>query len=120
MTILIVDDNDDFRRLVKSLVNEFGDEISECTDGSEAIEFCNKVMPDLILMDIQMKHIDGFTAAKEILAISDKTQIIILTQFDDTTLKMKAKQIGAYDYVIKDNLLQLNQLLENINKSSGE
>lgn len=65
-SILIVEDNDDFRQLLRSFVERKGYESISASDGSEALEILNNTRPALILMDLSMPLIDGFTTARRI------------------------------------------------------
>ena len=62
--ILIVDDNDFIRDLIKSFLVEFGAELFEAANGQEAIEQARSVLPDLILLDLQMPLVSGYDAAE--------------------------------------------------------
>jgi two-component system cell cycle response regulator DivK len=82
-TILIVEDNLNNRSLLKDLLTFYGYEIAVASDGQEGVALARKLMPDLILMDIQMSGMDGKTAT-EILKNDPATsglKIIALTSF---------------------------------------
>jgi len=61
--ILIVEDNENNRSLLMDVLNHHGYEVSTASDGQEGVNFARKLMPDLILMDIQMPGMDGMTAS---------------------------------------------------------
>jgi CheY-like chemotaxis protein len=114
LKILIVDDNAAVRSLLKSLVLPFATEVCECTDGADAPSAYEEQGPDLVLMDIRMKEVDGITAAKRIHAANPAARIVIVTDYDDDALRDAALRAGACGYVLKDNLLDLVRLLEPI------
>lgn len=64
--VLVVDDYEDTRDLIRFLLEMYGYEVSEATNGIEALESVNRQVPDLILMDISMPRMDGLTAARKI------------------------------------------------------
>src|SRR5438477_448455 len=66
MTLLIVDDNREMRQLIKSIVGDNGDEIFECEDGDEVLAAFTTHRPDWILMDVEMKRLDGLKATAEL------------------------------------------------------
>ena len=114
MKFLIVDDNAAVRRLIAEIVLPLADEIRECSDGADALSAYNAKRPDLVLMDIRMKHVDGIEATKRIKVADPSAKIIIVTDYDDEALRQKAMRVGACGYALKDNLLDLVLVLERI------
>ena len=112
MKLLIVEDNARMRKLMKSLVQEFADEIFECSDGSEVLPAYRLHRPDWVLMDIEMTHMDGITASQHLIQSFPSAQIVIVTKYDDDNLRQEARLAGACGYVLKDSLLDLVHLLE--------
>jgi len=82
-TILLVEDNENNRNLLKDILNFHGYQVAMASDGQEALVLAQKLLPDLILMDIQMPNMDGLTACK--ILKSDPTtsalKIVALTSF---------------------------------------
>jgi DNA-binding NarL/FixJ family response regulator len=78
------------------------DIVAQAGDGAEAIELAKAQRPDVILMDIQMPHVNGVEATKAIRSILPTTQIIILTTFDDDEYLLAALRAGACGYLLKD------------------
>lgn len=68
--------------------------------------------PDVVLMDVQMPVVDGFEATKNILDAHPDAKIIMLTDFDDSALREKAKSMGVYSYLLKQNLIELPRVIE--------
>ncbi len=114
MKFLIVDDNAAVRRLIRSIVLPFGNEICECTDGGDAFSAYQAEKPDVVLMDIRMSEVDGIQATKQIRAADPEAKIVIVTDYDDDALRDAAMSAGASGYALKDNLLDLARLLEAI------
>jgi len=111
MKVLIVDDSEDMRRMIKQFITRHVDEFVECDDGGEAFECYRLHHPDLVLMDIKMKGVDGLTATKEILAAYPQARVVIVSQWDTAGLRESARAAGAVDYVSKSNLLPLRRLI---------
>ena len=111
MKLLIVEDNARMRKLIKSLVQEFADEIFECSDGSEVFTAYRLHRPDWVLMDIEMTHMDGFTASQHLIQSFPSAQIVIVTKYDDDNLRQEARLAGACGYVLKEDLLALKGIL---------
>lgn len=111
MNFLIVEDNDNMRRMIKSLVSEFAGEIYECRDGAEALAAYAEHRPDWVLMDIRMGDVDGISATRRLKAAYPDVNIIIVTDYNDAELRRSAREAGARAYVVKENLLDLCQIL---------
>jgi CheY-like chemotaxis protein len=111
MTILIVEDNEPMRDLLKKLVRDLAEDLTECDDGVEALETYQRCHPDWVLMDIKMRGMDGLTATRQIKAAFPKARIIIVTGHDDARLRAAARKAGACGYVHKENLLELRRIL---------
>ncbi len=107
MTMLIVDDSKKIRDMLKHLFRFDADSFYECEDGDGAFETYQSHRPDWVLMDIKMKHLDGMAATKSIKSNFPEAKIIIVTQFDDPFLRQEAKDAGAVDYVLKENIFSL-------------
>jgi CheY-like chemotaxis protein len=111
MKLLIVEDNATIRRMIRGIVEEIADEISECSDGSEALAAYSEGLPDWVLMDIKMKDVDGLAATRQIKAAYPNARIVIVTNYDESDLRESARQAGARAYVVKENLLALCEIL---------
>lgn len=111
MDILIVDNNKAMRRVIRLIVTDLVGEIYECGDGSEALAAYAAHLPDWVLMDIRMKNMDGLRATRELKAAYPDACIIIVTVCAGEDMRAAARAAGAAAYVVKDNLLELRQIL---------
>ncbi len=100
--ILIVEDYEDTRDFMKFLIESYGYEVIEATDGIEAVDRAKQQCPDLILMDISLPLVDGLTATRTIRECSSKTQmpIIAVTAFGKNYYK-RAIEAGCNDLIDK-------------------
>lgn len=101
--ILVVEDNEKNRVLVRDVLAYYGYKIIEAKDGSEAIALAREHVPDLIIMDIQMPVMDGLTAAR-LLRDDPRTcniRMIALTSFAMKGDREKILGAGFLDYVAK-------------------
>jgi two-component system chemotaxis response regulator CheY len=112
MKVLIVDDNEKVREVVRDYLPVEVDEIYECADGSEALAFYRKHQPDWVLMDWEMPRTDGITAIRAIIREFPDANICMVTAFDDAEIRAEAFRAGALRFVLKDNLFELETLLE--------
>jgi CheY-like chemotaxis protein len=121
MKVLIVDNSASMRRLIRLVVKDLAQEVFECADGSEALAVYAANQPDWVLMDIRMDTVDGLTATRQIKAAFPEARIIIVTVCKGSDMKEAARSAGAMSYVVKDNLLELQQILtERVPEKSNE
>jgi DNA-binding NarL/FixJ family response regulator len=103
--VMIVDDQRLFVESLKKLLEYDSPEIqvsSLAYSGEEAIENIGVHKPDVILMDIRMKDMDGVEATRKILGIYPEMKVLILTMFEDDEHVHKALKAGARGYLLKD------------------
>ena len=102
-SILVVEDQEDNRRILRDLLSSKGYEIIEVTDGLAGVEAAKREKPDLILMDIQLPGIDGYEATRRIKAEPDLVGITIIavTSYALGGDKQKALEAGCDGYVAK-------------------
>ena len=102
--ILIVDDQALMRDGLKTIIGleDNLEVIGTLKNGQEAVEFCMKTVPDLILMDIRMPVMDGVESTKIIKSQYPNTVILILTTFNDDDYIVEALAFGASGYILKD------------------
>jgi two-component system KDP operon response regulator KdpE len=98
--ILVVDDEPQIRRVLRSTLSTHGYEIAEAKTGEEALEWLRKEAPDLVLLDMNMPGMGGVEACREIRRASD-APIIMLTVRNAERDKVAALDAGADDYVVK-------------------
>jgi two-component system cell cycle response regulator DivK len=102
-TILVVDDHEDNRRILRDLLRTAGYEILEATTGEDGVAAAKARVPDLILMDIQLPGIDGYEATRRIKADEALRRIplIVVTSYALSGDDAKALAAGADAYVAK-------------------
>lgn len=102
--VLLVDDQMILAEGIRSVLHTTEDirVTGIATDGAEALEFCKKDPPDVVLMDIRMPNMNGVVATKKIKDLNDGIKIIILTTFDDSDYILSAINNGASGYLLKD------------------
>jgi two-component system KDP operon response regulator KdpE len=98
--ILVVDDEPQIRRVLRTTLASRGYEIVDAASGEEAVEGIRATRPDLILLDVNMPGMGGIAACREIRQQSD-IPIVMLTVRDSERDKVAALDAGADDYVVK-------------------
>ena len=101
--ILVVEDQPDNRQIIRDMLAPTDYEIIEAEDGEQALQAIAKQRPDLILMDIQLPVIDGYTATRKIKAdpALRSIPIIAVTSYALSGEEKKAREVGCDDYVPK-------------------
>jgi len=117
MKLLIVDDNPQMCWMIRAVVADLAEAVAECGDGDEAVAAYAAQRfsaADRVLMDLQMPGVGGLEATRRIRAAFPDARIIIVTQYDDPHWRAAATQAGACGYVLKENLLELRQMLKTL------
>jgi len=99
-TILIVDDEDRIRQMLKLMLKNRGYRIFEASNGEEAVKAFTAIDPDMIILDVMMPVMNGFTCLKEIRKTSD-LPVLMLTAKGEDYDQVEGLKSGADDYVIK-------------------
>ena len=102
--LLLVDDHPLFRKGMRALLDAVSDFdlVGEAESGPEAVARCLDLLPDVVLMDLQMPGGSGLEATREIVASSPVTQILVVTLFEDDDSVFAALRAGARGYLLKD------------------
>lgn len=100
MHILIVDDEYNIRGLIRKYAIFEGYQVTEAANGYEAIEMCREGKFDLIVMDVMMPEVDGFSAVREIRKTSD-VPVIMLSARGEEYDRLRGFELGVDDYVVK-------------------
>ncbi len=98
--MLVVEDEDDVRRLVRVLLERAGHEVSEASNGLEALRRIQSAQPDLIVLDVTMPELDGWQTLERIRDVSD-VPVLMLTARAGELDKVRGLKGGADDYVTK-------------------
>ena len=98
--ILVVDDEARIRSIIKKYAEFEGHTVTEAGDGLEAVRLCRKEKYDIIIMDIMMPELDGFSACREIRKVAE-TPIIMLSARGEEYDKINGFELGIDDYAVK-------------------
>ncbi|MBE6589158.1 MAG: response regulator transcription factor [Ruminococcaceae bacterium] len=122
--ILVVDDETRIRSIIKKYAEFDGHEVTEASDGMEAVLLCRKNTYDLIIMDIMMPELDGFSACREIRKIAD-TPIIMLSARGEEYDRINGFEVGIDDYVTKpfspkELMLRVDAIMKRVKASATQ
>ena len=99
--ILIVDDDESHRLMLKAVLSDDSYEITEASDGKEAVALAEKIDYGLILMDIRMQEMSGIDALKIIKARKPDIPVLLMTAYASVKSAVEALKLGAIDYLTK-------------------
>jgi DNA-binding NarL/FixJ family response regulator len=116
-TIILVDDHLIFRQGLKSLITieNLGKVIGEASDGKEFMTLLSLPAPDLVLMDIDMPHMDGMEATQKALKLLPDLKIIVFSMFGDEEYFRKMIELGVRGYILKSNgINEVEQAIDDV------
>ncbi|MCC6345565.1 MAG: sigma-54-dependent Fis family transcriptional regulator [Nitrospirales bacterium] len=99
--VLVVDDDGDVRAMLLGVLKDEGFFTTEAIDGAGAVELFRDVLPDAVLLDLNMPSMGGIETLHEIKRIARNVPVIILTGFGDIPTAVEAIKSGAYDFCVK-------------------
>lgn len=104
--ILIVDDERDIRRLLRDMLSLEGHEVSEATNGTEALERLRKASFDLVLTDVRMPNLGGVELLRRVREASPSTEVIVATAYAELDTAIDCLRAGAFDLLRKPFKIQ--------------
>ena len=121
--ILVVDDEVRIRSIIKKYAEFEGHTVYEAGDGMEAVHLCRNNEFDIIIMDIMMPELDGFSACRQIRKESD-TPIIMLSARGEEYDKINGFELGIDDYVVKpfspkELMLRIEAVMKRVNSAKS-
>jgi two-component system response regulator PilR (NtrC family) len=99
--ILVVDDEKSLREVMSIMLKRAGYEVTEASDGEQAIGQVNKEIYDLVITDLRMPKADGMDVLKAVKSLSPDTVVLVVTAFGTADSAVEAMKQGAYDYLTK-------------------
>ncbi|MDD5881857.1 response regulator transcription factor [Erysipelotrichaceae bacterium Oil+RF-744-GAM-WT-6] len=122
--ILIVDDEEKIRQMIRKYAEYEGFETDEAEDGLQAVEKCSINHYDLVVMDIMMPNLDGFSACKEIKKTQPDLPFIMLSALGEEYDKVHGFDLGVDDYVVKpfsskELMMRIHAILKRVHPASG-
>ncbi|MBD5627751.1 MAG: sigma-54-dependent Fis family transcriptional regulator [Desulfovibrio sp.] len=100
-SILVVDDDDAHRSMLRTMLRSWGFTVEEATDGDEAVDLVRERAFDAVLSDVRMARMDGIHALKAMLEYNPALPVVLMTAYSSVETAVDALRIGAYDYLVK-------------------
>ena len=117
--VLIADDEPHIRSLISLIVTSLGAEIvAEASDGEQALSLYKQFSPDMVLLDINMPKMDGISVLKQIMAIDNRTLVVMLTSLNALEVVKECIDNGAWNYILKNTTA--GELHKAISETWGE
>ena len=100
-SVLVVDDEEEIRKILSSILEKEGFQVITASDGEQAMKKISFDTPDAVLLDVRMPGISGMDVLSKIKAIDDNLPVVLITAYADTHQAVQAIKAGAYDYLAK-------------------
>jgi len=114
-TVLIVDDSSFIRKQLSQGLKKAGhDVVGTAKDGKEGFELYQETRPDLVVMDITMRGMDGLAGASKIREFDPEARIVFMTLVTDPDVKQRASRLGAAAFLHKNDAERLLEILKQI------
>ena len=124
--ILVVDDEDKIRALIRKYAEFEGNQVTEAKNGMEAVTLCRRDPKafDIIIMDVMMPELDGFSAVAEIRKVC-RTPVLMLSARGEEYDKIHGFELGVDDYVVKpfspkELMMRINAIMKRVRPSQDE
>lgn len=99
--ILVVDDDDAHRGMLRTMLRSWGYSVDEASDGEEAMTLVRQKSFDIVLTDVRMARMDGISTLKHILEYNPALPVLLMTAYSSVDTAVEALRLGAYDYLVK-------------------
>jgi len=116
--ILIVDDQKGVRRLLEELFKKDGWEVQVATDGKEALDKVDEQLPDVVLMDMKMPHMNGLEASQLLLKKYNDLDILMMTAYGEMDVVKEALEAGVKKCITKP--FDIMNLRDEVNKMAKD
>jgi CheY-like chemotaxis protein len=100
-TVLIVDDHADFRAAARTLLEAGGFMVAEAADGRSAVAVCTKFHPDLVLLDVQLPDVDGFSVAEQLVG---QSEVVLVSSRPASSYRGRLAATSAAGFLTKSDL----------------
>lgn len=111
MTLMLVEDNLEFRNMLKNLFVKYFSEIIETDNGDDALEKFDIHRPDWVFMDISLAKSDGISSTRKIKLKHPEAKIVMVSQYNNPRIINASLKAGAFDFVTKDDISNLFNII---------
>jgi DNA-binding NarL/FixJ family response regulator len=105
ISVLIVDDHPEFRAVAGAMLEAEGYEVAgEAADGASAMDAVAKLRPRLVLLDVQLPDVDGFTVAERLAEVADPPAVVLISTRDSSSYRRRLARTSARGFISKSDL----------------
>lgn len=117
-SILIADDHEVVRNGIRSYLETIPDfqVVGEASSGEETLSMVAELIPDIVLLDLIMRGMDGIETTRRVKQISPRTQVVVLTSYHEDVHIFPALKAGAISYILKD--MKMEKLVEALHRAA--
>lgn len=119
MTVMIVDDSAEMRRLLCDLVAPMSQAVVECVDGQDCVDRFAACQPEWTIMDVHMPRLDGLGATREVCARWPEAKVLLVSHFMSPAMEAAAGRAGAVGCLSKDELYRVVELMTPQARAAG-
>jgi DNA-binding NarL/FixJ family response regulator len=114
--IVVVDDNEDVRHLVRKVLHRYHkwELVGEAGDGMVAVEIVKQLQPDIVIMDVHMPRLNGIEATKRITASAPHSIVIGFSTYADVPTRTAMQKAGSAAFVSKEDICELPHVIERV------
>jgi CheY-like chemotaxis protein len=99
--VVIIEDNDDIRDMVRAVLSLDGHEVHEAGDGESGVELALRVKPDITLVDLGLPGVDGYEVARRLKAAGHAGRLIALTGYGQAEDRRRSEEVGFQAHLVK-------------------
>lgn len=114
--VLIADANDRMRLMLRSTLSDLESEILEARGSEATLRAVREHQPDWVLLEVNLRPAGGLPVAGQIRKEYPAAKVVMVTNCDEPEVRAKARQIGVFGYVLKDDLLEVRKLIQSETK----
>lgn len=100
--VLVADDELHIQELLSWIMDSLGAEVQTAADGKQALDLYPLFKPDIVLLDVNMPHLDGVSVLKEIIKTTPNAIVVMLTAMNNVEIIEECINAGAFNYLLKD------------------
>lgn len=113
--IVVIDDEENIQEMVRDHFELRGYKVRTASDGKEGVELCRQFKPDLVLLDLKMKKMDGEETIPKLLELYPQLKILVISAYQSEIIRKRIIQLGAAEYLEKPiSIMELEKIVREL------